>query len=122
MTRPRSWTDDDLRRVAATSRSQREIYTRLGLRQTGGAHRDVTRAARRLGNNLPIGWPPGSNRSWSDDDLRRAVLGPPPAGSLAEVARRLGLSPSGQGNQVLRRNARRLRITLPDGRPLLVRR
>jgi hypothetical protein len=112
VSRPRSWTDDDLRRAVATSRSQREVYDKLGLRQSGGAYLAVHRHARRLGIDLPMGRPTGRGRSWTDEDLRQAVAG---AASLVEVARRLGLSTSGQGNQVLRHHAARLGLALPRG-------
>jgi hypothetical protein len=49
-------------------------------------------------------------RTWTDDDLRRAVYG---ATSMKEVTDRLGLCYGGPTNRVLRRHADRLALTLP---------
>jgi hypothetical protein len=114
MTRPRGWTDAQLIEAAATSHSLREVYPKLGLRNSGGAHRDVTRAARRLGITLPMGRPPGRGPSWTDDALRQACAG---ATTITEVTRRLGLAPNGQENELLRRHIRRLGLPMPNGRP-----
>jgi hypothetical protein len=54
-------------------------------------------------------------RRWADDDLRRAVAGPPPARSLAEVSRRLGLRQGGPTNRVLRERAAWIGVALPNG-------
>jgi hypothetical protein len=55
----------------------------------------------------------GRPRKWTDDDLRRAVLGPPPASSLFEITRRLGIRQGGPTNRMLRAHAERLSLTLP---------
>jgi hypothetical protein len=56
-------------------------------------------------------------RSWTDDQFRQAVIGPPPARTLREVTRRLGLRLCGGTNLTLHRHARRLGITLPLANP-----
>jgi hypothetical protein len=53
-------------------------------------------------------------RTWTDEDLRRAVTGPPPATSLYQVSTRLGLAPVGS-NKTIRIHAARLGLTLPNG-------
>lgn len=117
MTRPRTWTDDQLRQAAATSRTLREIVAKLGLRPTGGAHRDITRAAARLGVALPAAQ--GRPRTWTDDDLRRAVT---ECTSLREVSVHLGLVPNGRSNRTLHTHAARLGLVLPVDRAGEVRR
>jgi hypothetical protein len=113
MSRPRSWTDDDLRRAVVGARSLREVIGRLGLRQTGGAHTSVRRHARRL--SIPIPLAKAGRRSWTDDQLREAAA---TCATLRDVAAALGVAQNGQENAVLRRHAARLGITLPDGWPL----
>ena len=54
-------------------------------------------------------------RTWTDDEFRQAVLGPPPATSLFQVTRRLGLRQGGPTNKVLFRHAERLGLELPNG-------
>lgn len=54
----------------------------------------------------------GRPRSWTDPEFRRAADG---ARSMSEIARRLGLWPSGPTNRVLRDHAARLRVELPSG-------
>jgi hypothetical protein len=112
VTRPRGWTDDDLRRAVVDARSLREVIANLGLRPTDGAHRDVHRHARRLGITLPLD--KQGHRSWTDDQLREAAA---TCATLWDVAEALGLAQSGQENEVLRRHAARLGITLPNGWP-----
>jgi hypothetical protein len=55
----------------------------------------------------------GRPRKWTDDDLRKAVTGPPPATSLFEITRRLGIRQGGPTNRMLRAHAERLSLTLP---------
>ena len=57
----------------------------------------------------------GRPRSWTDPQFRQAVAGPPPARSMSELARRLGLWPAGPTNRMLREHATRLRVELPNG-------
>jgi bacterioferritin-associated ferredoxin len=110
MSKPRSWTDDDLRRAAASSRTLREVVGKLGLGSNGGSNRTIHRHARRLGITLPLDR--RGRRSWTDDQLRQAAA---TARSLGELTAALGLAKNGRTNQVLRRHARRLGIALPDG-------
>jgi hypothetical protein len=106
----RSWTDEQLREAAASSRTQTEVFAKLGLRKSGGAHRDVRAHADRLGITLPMGEPAGG-RTWTDDDLRREAL---KATSMKQLTVALGLWSGGPTNRVLRAHADRLKITLPD--------
>jgi hypothetical protein len=62
MSRPRSWTDDQLRRAAATSRTLTEVTSKLGLRQNGRTNQVLRRHAHRLGIVLPYGSSP--RRRW----------------------------------------------------------
>jgi hypothetical protein len=62
MSRPRSWTDDQLRRAAATCRTLTEVTIALGLAPNGRTNQVLRRHARRLGIALPDGWSP--RRRW----------------------------------------------------------
>jgi len=61
MSRPRSWTDDQLRRAAATSRTLTEVTIALGLAPNGRTNQVLRRHALRLGIVLPDGSP---RRRW----------------------------------------------------------
>jgi len=56
VTRPRTWTDDDLRRVADGAESLIQISTALGLTQGSRTNKTLRRHAERLGLTLPNGW------------------------------------------------------------------
>lgn len=106
MARPRSWTDDDLRRAVEESHSLAEVVRRLRLRHGGAAYTTVRTRIEQLdldashlgatGRVLP-GSDDGPReaataRRWSEQDLQEAVA---KARSLREVFVRLGLTPGG---------------------------
>lgn len=93
MARPRSWTDEDLRRAVADARSWREVRDRLGLRGGGSTNRMLRERAASIGlavDHLP--GPGASPRRFSDTELTIAVA---EATSLHGVFVALGLAPGG---------------------------
>jgi hypothetical protein len=57
----------------------------------------------------------GRRKSWTDEEFRRAVA---VAVSLTDLAQLLGLAGrNAQQNEVFRRHARRLGLTLPTAKP-----
>jgi hypothetical protein len=99
------WTEDELRWAVTTSTSMREVMAQLGYPASGSrwtaAKADILRlgldtshfgrTARREAHRLAAS-SPVRPRSWTDDDLRRAVRG---ATSIAGVIRALGLKVGG---------------------------
>lgn len=117
--RPRTWTDAQLIEAAASSGSRLEVARKLGLSSSGSASKTLPPHARRLGIALPRSRQ-GGPRRWTDDELRRAVNGgggQPPADSMKQVCRRLGLTQSGQEAALLKVHMRRLRLPIPHGIP-----
>jgi hypothetical protein len=104
MSRPRPWTEAELREAASASDGLTMLLAKLGLAPTGAARQRLQRElrARRIDvshfNRARIG---GGRRGWTDEQLRAAVR---VSHSYADVIRRLGLVPAG-GNydQVQRR-------------------
>jgi hypothetical protein len=93
VTRPRSWTDDDLRRSVADSHTWQEVRSALGLRGGGSTIKRLREHARRLG--LDVAHLPASGampRRFSDEQLTQAVA---QATSLRGVFIDLGLSVGG---------------------------
>ncbi|MDQ4129575.1 MAG: HNH endonuclease [Actinomycetota bacterium] len=122
MPRPRTWTDDDLRRAVAEATSFPDVLRRLNLSPGGetyisvrvriaelgleASHLEAARRAeratkaRRRRAGAAAKEARGRRRSWSDDDLRRAVAASP---SYAQVLRRLELKPGGYTYVALKR-------------------
>ncbi len=100
----RSYTDDDLARAVADSRSWRAVLGRLGLRSTSaGARRSVQRRADELGLDCTHFT---GQRRWSEDDLTAAVAG---SRTWQQVAVALGLSGNSSAT-ALKAHATRLGI------------
>lgn len=108
MPRPRTWTDEQLRAAVAEGRTLSEVCTRLGLRP--GRHDVLRRHIARMGldaSHVPragVGVP-RERRSWSDEDLRRAVAA---RDSVSEVSRRLGYRPNGGIHRMIVGHVKRL--------------
>lgn len=97
------WTDDELRVAIASSTSFRDAAVRLGAVET---RKRVRRRARELGlDTTHFRADRNKARQWSDDDLRRAVLG---ARSLAAIVRALGLRAAGGNFAHVRRRIEEL--------------
>lgn len=103
MSRPLSWTDDQLTKAVANAESWRQVCANLGIRIGGDTVRRVRAHAARL--SLPVTHIDGRVRTTvvpalasstgcliDPDDLRRAVAG---SFSWAEVNRKLGLPTDG---------------------------
>jgi len=116
MARPRSWTDDDLRRVVPASLNWAEVHRHLGLTVGGKTLRSLAERARALGVDVSHLRAAdagrrrpqvldGSRRSWTDAELALAVDG---STSIAGVLRRLGLQPGGGTYVLMRRSIERL--------------
>lgn len=113
MPRSPGWSEAELTSAVAESRSLAEVCRRLGLRLGGGTYATLHRHIARLG--LDAGHLPAVvegrvrvRRSWSDDDLRAAVLA---STSVAEVQRRLGFTPSGGMHRSIRSHILRLGLS-----------
>lgn len=109
MPRAPRWTDDELRKAVAESRSLGEVSRRLGVGPGGGTYASLRRHIARLGidsSHLPvvIDGPVRPLRSWTDDDLRAAVRD---SFSIAGVLRRLGYTPSGGMHRYISAQIRR---------------
>jgi hypothetical protein len=111
MGRPRTWTDDELIRAVAASRSLRQVTRSLRLSHGGAAYVTVRTRIEQLDLDIShfgvesarphaaagqVGRP---RHRWTDDDLRGAVA---TAGSLNQVFELLGLSVGGTQWLVLR--------------------
>ncbi|MBW3662232.1 MAG: HNH endonuclease [Actinobacteria bacterium] len=103
-----SWTDADLREAVTRAKSLNQVFANLGL-QVGGSQwltiRERINELRLDTSHFEVGvLAPrprrGRRRSWTDDDLRRAVDG---ARSIAEIQRRLGLTPGGSSHETIKR-------------------
>jgi hypothetical protein len=106
----RTWTDDELRRAIAASRTWTDVLRRLGMAgRSGGSLVAARRRADELDldtSHLPTrdGAAP---RSWTDQELERAVAA---ATSLAGVFRELGLQVGGGAWQRMREHIQRLEL------------
>ena len=79
MTRPRSWTDDQLRQAAAEETSILGVTRRLGLRQNGRTNRLLEAHADRLNITLPNGWNRAADAATVRlEDVRRRQRDPNP--------------------------------------------
>ncbi|MFN2555282.1 MAG: HNH endonuclease signature motif containing protein [Nitriliruptorales bacterium] len=129
MPRPRSWTDDDLRRAVAEAATYSHVLECLGLKRGGDSHISVrVRIAelglddshlrldlraqktarerkRRSGAERLSPGRPTRRRSWSDEQLADAVAA---SRSYAEALRRLGLKPGGHPYRVIHREIVRM--------------
>lgn len=110
MARRRSWTDEQLREAVATSETLVEVLAKLGLSRGGGSLEAVRKRLVVLGVNSPherwrqrsqvwdadpsalYSAEPQGRRSWSDQDLARAVAA---SRSIAGVLRELNLAVGG---------------------------
>lgn len=120
MGRPRTWTDDDLRRAVASSKSLAEVVRRLRLRRGGAAYVTVRTRMEVLGLQLDsrrqtasvddqtrsngsdpsrTDSPVRSTRTWTEKELREAVR---EARSLNQVFLLLGLTVGGSQWLVIR--------------------
>ena len=97
------WTDDELRMAVVASTSMRQVMQTLGYCGSGGAWTaakaqilalgiDTTHFGRRQKQRPLITLPKKRPRTWTDDDLRRAVAA---STSTAGVIRALGLNIGG---------------------------
>jgi hypothetical protein len=104
----RTWSDDQLKDVIATAGNWRDVMRALGLRaDSAGAIRIMKRHVVRLGLDTSHF---RGKRSWSDAQLRRAVVD---AQSWDELLTTLGLAPgSGDGRTRVKAHAIRLRLDL----------
>jgi hypothetical protein len=103
----RTWTDDDLRAAIATSGTWTAVCRALGLTPGGDTPARLRRRATELGldiGHLPPPRGPGG-RTWSDDDLVRAVA---QARTLAGVFRQLRLRVGGGAWSSMKRHIIRL--------------
>jgi transposase-like protein len=101
MPRARSWTDEQLVSAVAASRTLSEVCRRLGLQP--GKYDVLRRHIARLGldaSHIPLSGigTRQNRRSWSIDDLARAVA---TSRSVSEVSRRLGYAPNGGVHRML---------------------
>jgi hypothetical protein len=71
----RRWTDEQLSKAVASSRTCREVLDKLGLARGGDNHYKVIRRARELGLDMShfTRTPGKRERSWNDELLRRAI-------------------------------------------------
>ena len=108
----RSWTDKDLRATCAKVKSYIQINKSLGIR--GNSSVTIKRHIKRLGIDVShFTGIRGSNRSWTDEDLRAACV---KAHSYVQVNRLLGLS---DNYYTVKKYMKRLGINIPnfiDGR------
>jgi hypothetical protein len=111
MSRPRKWTDEQLREAVAASSTWQEVVLKIGRRNNAKARRVVQGHAVRLRldvSHLPVFEPvapvyPHDFRFLGIvDDLVAAV---PECDSWAQVFRRVGITPSGSGYVCLRNKA-----------------
>lgn len=108
--RKQRWTDAELRNAVAEAKSLGRVCVVLGLRPGGGTYATLRRHIKRLAiddAHLPrlVDGRVGCQRSWTDDDLRRAVTA---STSVAEVQRRLGFEPNGGMHRSIKSHIRRL--------------
>jgi hypothetical protein len=95
MTTERSWTDADLPRAVANATSWRGVMRELGLNPSnGGVTRTIRSRVARMGLDTSHF---RNNRSWSDDQLRKAFA---EARTWDEVLTALGLSGRAGGERV----------------------
>lgn len=105
MPKPRSWTDDDLRAAAAASLSLTQVLLALGFAKTSGSRIPIRARIEELGldtshwgvcsrerTQRAVRHPAKPRRTWSDEDLRRAVS---QSRSIAQVLGALGLKVGG---------------------------
>lgn len=106
MTRPRRWTDDDLRAAVRSSTTYSQVLAALGLSRGGRSSEAVRNRMLQMGLDLeepergkrPLKWkqdrslllvsPTGRQRTWTDEQLAQAVA---ESFSVAGVIRALGL-------------------------------
>jgi len=103
-----AWSDDQLRAAVGAARNWRDVMRALGLRaDSAGAVRIMKRHVARLGLDTSHF---RRKRSWSDAQLRRAVID---AQSWDELLTALGLAPrSGDGRTRVKAHAMRLGLDL----------
>ena len=108
------WTDDELRMAVIASTSIRQTVARLGYDSSGEAWTAARAQIVALGLDTghftrPVATEPrrrpAVKRTWTDDDLRRAVAA---ATSILGVLRELGLKPGGSVYPMIRRHIERL--------------
>ena len=110
------WTEDELRMAVVASTSMRQVMERLGYGGSGGAWSTAKAQILELGldtSHFSLRRPrlappkelPTSRRSWTDDDLRKAVA---EARSVAGVIRALNLKVGGSVYPVIQRRIREL--------------
>jgi hypothetical protein len=104
----RTWSDDQLKDAVATSRNWRDVMRALGLRaDSAGAIRIIKRHVVQLGLDTSHF---RRKRSWSDAQLRRAVID---AQCWDELLTTLGLAPgNGDGRTRVKAHAIRLGLNL----------
>ena len=118
MARPRTWTDDDLRKAVRSSTTYSQVLAKLGLSRGGRSLEAVRNRMLRLGIDLAEPergkrsdkWlqdprtlstvPSTGSRSWTDEDLAEAVAS---SHSIAGVIRALGLNIGGAMYLVVKR-------------------
>jgi hypothetical protein len=104
----RTWSDDQIKGVVAAARNWRDVMRALGLRaDSAGAIRIMKRHVASIGLDTSHF---RGKRSWSDAQLRRAVID---AQSWDELLTTLGLAPrSGDGRVRVKSHATRLGLSL----------
>lgn len=121
MSRPRKWTDEQLREAVAASSTWQEVVLKIGRTNNAKARRVVQGHAVRLSLDVrhlpafePVApvYPHDFRFQGIIDDLVAAV---PECDSWAQVFRRVGITPSGSGYVCLRNKAMALGLdTCPD--------
>lgn len=95
MPRPRAWTDDQLRAAVAESTSLFQVCRALAITPGSRTYALLRRHIGRLGlddSHLPQIERPRRRRSWTDDELRKAVAA---CTTWSGLLRELGYAPSG---------------------------
>lgn len=116
------WNDEELRAAVACSTSYQKVMLALGLRPHGGNHYRVRRRIEELGLDTShfLGIKGDTSRSWTDAQLREAVVG---TSNIADLLSALGLQRTSAAEAKVRRQIRILRIdtshfTRSNSRPL----
>lgn len=110
MSRPRHWSDDDLRTAVVGARTYADVKRRLGLAKAGGGHYLVRERMRELGLDVShfTGDSRPRHRPWTDDEFRAAVAG---ASTYPAIIAALGLQVTSSIYNLVHRDIRRLSLS-----------